>query len=93
MQVHIESLGLTSKPPAAVGKAVGPVLLLTRGTAAGSAWAVFELSLCMWEGAVRFKSSHLEVAISFHVDDVPLDAEDECPVTLVKNLLRRQKAS
>ncbi len=46
----------------------------------------FELSRCMWEGAVRFKSSHLEVAISFHVDDVPLDAEDECPVTLVKKL-------
>ncbi len=50
-----------------------------------SACAVFELSLCMWEAAVRFKCVP-KVAISFRVDDLLLEAEDDCPTRLVTKL-------
>ncbi len=50
-----------------------------RGIAAGSAWAVFEFAVCMWEAADKFKCSYPEVSISFTVDDIPLEAEDDRP--------------
>ncbi len=62
-----------------IRKAAGEPIFPARGIAAGSAWAVFELALCMWEAAVKFKCSYPEVVISFHVDDTPLESEDVCP--------------
>ncbi len=62
-----------------IGKAVSEPLFPERGIAAGSAWAVVELAR---EAAAEFKCSYPEVALSSRVDDVPLEAEDDCPARL-----------
>ena len=65
-----------------VGKAVYP----TKGVAAGSPFAPFELALVVLPTVVRLRTSGLPVTLSIHVDDFMISATGTSEEQVISNM-------